>query len=139
MPRATKVERDKRIEQVCQLLIQGAQRRDVINWALGRWSVGERQVDKYIHAAHEHIAQSLPADHTYEVALSRLRHTLVWGQAIKDGKLAVADKAVHEIDVLRNLRAYGDQTPQLDPATLRKNMEEIATEILKNGALDDPC
>ena len=81
MPRATKVERDKRIEQVCQLLIQGAQRRDVINWALGRWSVGERQVDKYIHAAHEYIAQRLPTDHTYEVALSLARHTLVWGQA----------------------------------------------------------
>jgi len=51
----------------------------------------------------------------------------------------VADKALHEIDVLRNLRAYGNQTPQLDPATLRKNMEEIATEVLKNGALDEPC
>jgi hypothetical protein len=137
--RATKAEHEQRIEQVCQLLIQGAQRRDVINWALGRWDVGERQVDKYIHAAHERIAQSLPADHAYEIALSLRRHTLVWAQAYKDGRLAVADKAVHEIDVLRNLRAHSDQTPRLDPATLRKNMEEIATEILKNGALDGPC
>jgi hypothetical protein len=136
MPRATKAEHEQRIEQVCRLLIQAAQRRDVITWATPRWGVGERQLDKYIAAAQERIAQSLPGDRTYEIALSLRRHTFVYGQAMKDGKLTVAEKALEGIDRLLR-RSGGDGSQQPDIATIRKNLTEIATELFKTGELDE--
>jgi hypothetical protein len=134
--RATKAEHEQRIEQTSAALMLGRQRHEIVAWATGRWGIGERQVDKYIRAAGERISQSVPGDRAYEIALSLRRHTLVFSQAIKDGKLAVADRALHEIDVLRGLRVRGAQAEQLDPATIRKNLKEIVAEHAGKAGLD---
>jgi hypothetical protein len=136
MARATKAEHEQRIEQFAELMLRGAQRRDLIAWAVPRWGVKERQLDKYIAAARQRIAQSAKVDLEFENAQSLRRHTLVFAQAYKDGKLAVASKALHEIDVLRGLGARGEQTQQIDIATMRKNFKEIASELLEREGPD---
>ncbi len=138
MPRASKAEHEQRIEQFVQLMIlKDAQRRDLIPWAKARWGIGERQADKYIAAARERMVQGLAVDRAFESAQSLRRHAVVFVQALKDGKLAVAEKALHDIDLLRGLGVRGAQAQELDTATLRRNFAEIAAELLEAGELDE--
>jgi len=137
MARATKAEHDQRIQLIAQaIIVRDAQRHDLITWAKPRWHINDRQIDYDIAAARERIGQSTRVDHEFETAQSLRRHTLVFVQAYKEGKLAVASRALHEIDVLRGLGARGEHVEQIDAATMRKNFEEIASELLEKGETD---
>ena len=138
MTRATKAEHEQRIEQIAQAInVRGAQRHELIAWAKPRWHINDRQIDKDIAAARTRVAQGAKVDHEFETAQSLRRHTLVFVQAFKEGKLAVASRALHEIDVLRGLGARGQAIEPLDAATMRKNFEEIAAELLEAGGPDE--
>jgi hypothetical protein len=137
MARATETEHKQRIDQIAHAInVRDAQRSELIAWAKPRWHINDRQIDYDIAAARARIAQSSHVDLEFENGQSLRRHTLVFVQAYKDGKLAVASKALHEIDVLRGLGARGEQTQQIDIATIRKNLKEIGAELFENGGLD---
>ena len=72
-------------------------------------------------------------DRAFGSAQSLRRHAVVFVQALKDGKLAVAEKALHDIDLLRGLGVRGAQAQELDTTTLRRNFAEIAAELLEAG------
>ena len=139
MARASKAEHEQRIEQFAELILRGAQRRDLIAWAKPRWRLQDRQLDKDIAAARERIGQSAHVDRSFEIGQARRRLTLFMAQALKEGKLALALKAQHEINLLLGLGPGDGATEALDVATMRKNLKEIGAELLKNGGLDGIC
>ena len=109
MARATEAEHEQRIEQFAELILRGAQRRDLIAFAKPRWHLQERQIDKDIRAARERISQSAHVDRTFEIGQALRRLNLMLALALKEGNVALALKAQHEIDVLLGLGARGER------------------------------
>jgi hypothetical protein len=61
--RSSKAEVMKRVEQVLQIRLQGAERHDVLRFASENgWAVSERQVENYIRQADDLLAASLEQD-----------------------------------------------------------------------------
>jgi hypothetical protein len=139
MARASKAEQEQRIEQFAELILRGAQRRDLIAWAKPRWGIQDRQLDKVIKAARERIGQSAHVDRSFEIGQAVHRLTLFMAQALKEGKLALALKAQHEINRLLGLGPRDGATEALDIATMRKNLKEIIAELFESGGPDGIC
>ena len=140
MARATKAEHEQRIEQIAQaIIVRGAQRHELIAWAKPRWHINDRQIDKDIAAARERISQSARVDREFEIGQALRRLTLMLALALKEGKLAVALKAQHEINLLLGLGPRDGASEQFDTATIRKNLKEIGAELLEAGGLDGIC
>ena len=140
MARATEAEHEQRIEQIAQaIIVRGAQRRELIAWAKPRWHINDRQIDKDIAAARERISQSARVDREFEIGQALRRLTLMLALALKEGKLAVALKAQHEINLLLGLGPRDGASEQFDIATIRKNLKEIGAELLEAGGLNGIC
>jgi hypothetical protein len=75
MARITKAELDNRVTQVTDLLLKGAKRAQILQFA-GKlnWDVSDSMVDKYIGQATEAIRESAVVDRDYEVALAKERY-----------------------------------------------------------------
>lgn len=138
MARATETEHEQRIEQIAQaIIVRAAQRSELIAWAKPRWHINVRQIDYDIAAARARIAQSARVDREFEIGQAVRRLNLVLVLAIKESKLAVALKAQHEINLLLGLAPHDGAIEQFDIATIRKNLAEIATELLQRGGTDE--
>lgn len=139
MARATEAEHEQRIEQFAELILRGAQRRDVIAFAKPRWRLNDRQIDYDIAAARARIRQSAHIDREFEIGQAVRRLTLMLALALKDGSVALALKIQHELDRLLGLGPGDGAIETLDIATMRQNLKEMSAEYLDKRGLDGLC
>jgi hypothetical protein len=83
MARITKAELENRVTKVTDLLLKGAKRAQVLQFA-GKlnWKVSDSMVDKYIGQATEAIRESAVVDRDYEVALAKERYEYLYTQSV---------------------------------------------------------
>jgi hypothetical protein len=83
MARITKAELENRVTQVTDLLLKGAKRAQILQFA-GKlnWDVSDSMVDKYIGQATEAIRESAVVDRDYEVALAKERYEYLYTQSV---------------------------------------------------------
>ena len=75
MARITKAEKIQRVKKVFSLLLMGAKRAEICQYAAKstNWNVSDRMIDRYIAAATEKIHESSEDDIAYERALMKER------------------------------------------------------------------
>ena len=72
--KSTSFEKDKRIDVVCELLVSGASRSQMIQYVAKKteWNLSSRQIDQYISYAKEKIKNS-DIDKGFEIQRAKLR------------------------------------------------------------------
>lgn len=74
MARITKAEKERRVTQIVELLLNGVSRAQILQFAAkSGWKVADRSVDDYIAAATEQIKTSAAYDRDYEIAKAKER------------------------------------------------------------------
>lgn len=106
MPKSTSVETEARISKVYEMLISGAKRAEILQYATKKeWGVDDRQVDNYIARAKHAISQQSEVKRNYILGTARARLNLLFYRAlnIQDYKTALAVQK--EINALEGLNA----------------------------------
>ena len=139
MARATRAEQQRRVDEIGELLLQGASRRKIHAWVQQKagqpggehWALGERQIDTYIRRARTEIAKEANIDHHFETgrAVSRLNAQYLTARMNHNDSLAL--KIQREIDRLLGLGPQDGATGQPDLVARR---EALALELAKMNA-----
>lgn len=147
MPRATKVERERRIEELVELLVAGVPRRGILAWAAQqaaqsggqRWDVSERQIDAYLAAARERLRATATPDRGYALGRSLSRLQLLFSKALAAGNLAVALQAERTLAQLLGLNAPTEigLSGGIDVTTAREDLARRFAELLDSGRFDE--
>lgn len=107
MPGKTeKAERIKRVDAVFDLLIAGARRRDIIEYAQkNNWGVVPATIDTYIRSANDKLIQESQANREQELgrAINRLHNLYARASRVNDFRTALA--AQRELSLLLGLHA----------------------------------
>lgn len=106
MAKASVSEIEERVSRVYELLISGAKRADILQYATKKaWGVEDRQVDNYIARAKEEITRLARIDRDYALGAARARLNLLFYRAlnIQDFKTALAVQK--EINALEGFNA----------------------------------
>jgi hypothetical protein len=93
MARSTKVETEQRIEQVYKLLLGGAAFPDIREFASApeqNWNVSDKQIRRYMTAAHERIQKYAQAKEATNFALALLRRDQLYAHAMGAGDFRTA-------------------------------------------------
>lgn len=90
--KSTKAEVKRRIRAISKLLLNGASRADILQYAIELWSISEAMVDKYIAKANEGFKQSAAFNNDAEVgkAINRLNRLYMAHIENKDYREALA-------------------------------------------------
>lgn len=86
MAKSTKAETKRRIKAVSKLLLNGASRADILQYAIESWNISEPQTDKYIASANKGFAQSavFSSDEQIGIAINRLNRLYMYHLENKD-------------------------------------------------------
>ena len=95
MAKITKAELENRVAQVTDLLLKGATREIILQYASNprqNWQVSDRMIDNYMAKAREKIESSGAFDRDFEIAKSNARFEYLYMQSVggKDFKTARA-------------------------------------------------
>ena len=106
MARITKAELENRVTQVTDLLLKGAKRAQILQFAVKMgWNVSDSMVDKYIGQATEAIKESAVIDREWEVALAKQRYEYLYIQSVSGKDLRGALSVVQAKSKLLGLDA----------------------------------
>ena len=106
MARITAAESELRKNQVVDLLLKGAKRSQIIDYANKRnWGVKPRMIDKYIEKATAIIRESSVVDREYEIALAKQRLEWLYMQNVATQDLREARAVVKTKSELLGLEA----------------------------------
>ena len=138
MSRASKVERQRRIEELVELLVAGVPRRGILAWAAQqgeRWQLSERQIDAYAAAARDKLAAAATPDHTYERGRTVARLQLLFSKALAAGNLVVALQVLRSLAQLLGLNAPAEisYTGEIDLEAARNELARQLAELLESG------
>lgn len=92
MAKASKTEINKRIGEVAEMLIECKNRQNIVLYSSEKWSIGERQTDKYIAKARELILEEITKDLEYDYAIAIKRYEDLYRKALikEDYRLALS-------------------------------------------------
>jgi hypothetical protein len=103
-PKSTNVEVEDRVNDVFSMLLVGAGRARIIQYAAEKWKVGTRQCDRYIEKANQQFRETNSHDRglAFGKAAERLEH--LYSRAMKSGDSRQALWVEKEIIGLYGLR-----------------------------------
>lgn len=104
-PKVNNAERDQRIDDVVQLLLGGAQRRDILKACAKMFGVSARQTDRYIASAYARIAAEKAPERTALVNTAHARYTRLFMKSLAAGNFSAAIAAQDRIVSLFGLAA----------------------------------
>jgi hypothetical protein len=108
--RSNETEVSKRIAKVSELLIDGNQRAEIIEFSRETWRVGDKQADKYIAAAKQQIRNREEKDRTDNIQMAVARRDSLYRDARNKGDI----RAALEVDKdLRKLQGLYTETISL--------------------------
>lgn len=93
-------EAQRRQFEVYELLLSGADRPTVIQYATEKWGIGERQTDEYIRKANVEIDKKFEVDTVKLKNLSIKRRRHLYFKAMRAGNLALAHEIQRDFDRL---------------------------------------
>lgn len=98
--KSTKAEIDARVSKVFELLLSGARRKDILQYAAKNWNAASRSVDTYIARATDAILDYNETDREHHRAksLARLEMLIAKNLQIQDFKAAL--QVVKEINTV---------------------------------------
>ncbi len=136
MPRATRAQRQRRIDEMRELVVQGLSRRQIHAWVQQKasqpggehWVLQERQIDTFIGLAHADVARQASIDRPFEFgrALSRLNSQHLRAVMNHDDPLAL--KIQRELNRLLHLGPQDAATGEVD---IKARRQAIAIEMAK--------
>ncbi|MDR0228744.1 MAG: hypothetical protein LBI72_06750 [Flavobacteriaceae bacterium] len=103
MEKADKNTVQQRLGQIGTLLINGEKRENIVLYSSEKWSIGERQVDKYIARAKGLIEKSIKKSIEYDYAKAIRRYEDLYSKAIEEKDYRLAVSINKEITTLQGL------------------------------------
>ena len=95
-----------RVDAVFELLLQGASRRGVLQYAArSGWDVSPRQIDTYIHAAKAELARLAEIDRSEELGTATAQLRMLFMRALAKGDLRSARAIRKDLTALLGLEA----------------------------------
>jgi len=95
-----------RVDAVFELLLQGASRRGVLQYAArSGWGVSPRQIDTYIHAAKAELARLAEIDRSEELGTATAQLRMLFMRALATGDLRSARAIRKDLRALLGLEA----------------------------------
>ena len=98
--RSNKVELQSRVNDVCERLLSGQKRSDIVHFATEAWGISERQVDDYLAKARDAIANSNVVHRDFEIARALVRMNQIFNKAESAEDYKTAILAQQEINKL---------------------------------------
>jgi len=105
MGRATEAEVIERTNVVAELLVRGADRQRVLQYAATNWGLADRQADTYIAKANKAIAESAAVERDHEIGRGLRRLHYLYNRAVQEGNLRIALEVVRETNKMLGLNA----------------------------------
>lgn len=93
----------KRVEEISRLLIKGAARDIIVQYSSENWSIGERQVDKYIQRAKELIEHSVIRNVNYDYSKAIRRYEELYRLSMDGKEYKTAAQINKELAALQGL------------------------------------
>jgi len=140
MSRATKAQREQRIEALLDLLVGGVNRRGILTWVAQQgWGLSERQVDSYVALARVRLTELGRADRDYELGRSAARLQLLYAKSYAAGNLQLALQSLRALAQLLGLNAASDVevSGHLDLHADREELTKRLAELYASGRLGD--
>lgn len=151
--KSTKAEVEQRVAMVVELLVGGASRAEIVQFAAGKWAINERQTSNYIRRATDALAKDADPKLEAEKAKAIRRFTALYrkSMAVQDykGALAAQDKLSQllglypraSINVQANATASAAAFAEADRERIadvaRLAMESALQEQAKKGGTAD--
>ena len=86
MPKASKAEVAKRVEEILAIRLDGAQRHDILRYAAEKgWDVNERQIENYIHKADNLLIEQQEKNRKRLLGLHRAKRGALFARAVNAG------------------------------------------------------
>jgi len=89
-PRATQAEAEQRTSEVYRLLVKGASRPDILQYAISKWGLSIPMVDKYIKAATDKLKVKAVTIREAELGKALERREDLYRQALTTQQISVA-------------------------------------------------
>ncbi len=93
----------QRIAGIVTHLLEGRDRRFIVQFSSDAWQIGERQTDKYIQKAKEQIAQSSKRSLEYDFAKAVRRYESLYSTCIDKKDYRTAMSINKELTILQGL------------------------------------
>ncbi len=106
MRRVTNAGLEKRVGEIISMIINGADRGDIVRYSSKNWGIGERQIDKYIVKAKLRIQREITKNIEFDYAKAIIRYETLYKKAIEveDYRLALSiNKELSSIQGLQKL------------------------------------
>ncbi|MCT4664943.1 MAG: hypothetical protein N4A45_06885 [Flavobacteriales bacterium] len=103
MSKSTKAIVNLRVSEIASLLIDGKSRIDIVEYSSIKWTIGERQTDKYIAKARELISNENKKNVRYDYGKALKRYELLYSKAMEDKDYRLALSVNKEISQLQGL------------------------------------
>jgi hypothetical protein len=141
MPRATRAQRQRRVDECRELVERGFLRHQIHAWVHQKasqpggehWVLQERQIDTYIQLAHAEIAKEANIDRPFEFGRAVSRLNSQYARAKMDHNNSLALKIQRELNRLLSLGPQDAASGEIDPSARR---EAIALEMTKMNEQD---
>lgn len=136
MPKSTQAEVLQRVAAVFTMIIEGASRPEILQYASEKWGVSKRQADIYISEAKKDLGEKTEIDKDQELTVARERLNCLWQKTLTKGDLNTALQVQREINKLYGLHEAVKVQMDLinsDPGALADQLsdDELAAIILK--------
>ena len=148
--KTTAAEKQQRVTQVVKMLVEGAERRDIVLYASKNWGVSDRTVTSYIKSAREIITDSSRTETDYWRGVLLQRHNRVFNKAYKDGNYQAATAANREVSKI--VGAYAPEKVEvisarekvvidlrngkISPDAVRQRLPNIADELFREAGVE---
>jgi hypothetical protein len=123
--KATKIEIDRRVTMVADMMIAGIPNSRIVQHGSKEWNITERQVYDYIEKARLLILESTKGKIEVEVAKAQRRYEDIYRKAFKDNLLAVALNAERARCELRGLNSLVTDSMDMKPSATDFEYEVI--------------
>lgn len=105
MSRIDTSERERRVDEITDLLISRIGRRAILGYAQRNWGVSERQADRYLAGARRRILKAAAASHEEQHAKALASYEALYAKQLAAGRYGEARKTMDSIVHLLGLAA----------------------------------
>ena len=135
MGKSTKVEKEKRVNDIYNLLLHGATRYEILQYGAKHWAIADRQIDDYISSASRLIAQESEWHRPGQLGRAIKRLEQILHAAIKDHDYGSAINAQKELDKLFSL--YEPEAPKVFAiAGIDESQLKVLSQAMRNRGLE---
>lgn len=103
MAKSSKTIVNQRVLEIIEMLINGKSRISIVHYGSTNWSVGERQIDKYIAKARAIIQDEVVKNLEYDYAKAIKRYENLYQHALEEKDYRLALSVNKEITSLQGL------------------------------------